>query len=49
MGKALGRTVLEQPWNEPHGTGEVCAIDNGPLFHASCYQNPAPAATRTRP
>lgn len=34
---ALGEIILEQSWDAPNGQGEVIAIDNRPIFHASYY------------
>ena len=31
--------ILEQPWDEPEGTGEICIQDNRKLLHASFYRN----------
>lgn len=31
--------VLEYPWSEPRGTGEISIMDNRTLLHASYYQN----------
>lgn len=36
---ALGKVVLEQPWNAPSGQGEIIVIDNRTVFHASYYPN----------
>lgn len=38
--------VLEYPWSEPRGTGEIAIIDNRTLLHASYYQNPTMKAYR---
>ena len=39
MSQVLGTIVLEQAWNEPHGTGEICIQDNRTVQHASYYRD----------
>lgn len=34
----IGDIVLEQPWTEPEGTGEICVLDNRTIQHASYYR-----------
>ena len=34
----IGNILLEQAWNAPHGTGEICMIDNATVLHASYYK-----------
>ena len=34
----LGDVVLEQPWSEPHGTGEIAVIDNATVLHATYHK-----------
>lgn len=31
----FGRIILEQPWDEPDGTGEIAVIDNRTVLHAT--------------
>jgi hypothetical protein len=33
----FGDVILEQPWNEPEGTGELCVINNRTVLHASFH------------
>ncbi len=40
LGGILGNIVLEQAWQAPVGTGELCLIDNRTVLHASYYQRP---------
>lgn len=35
----LGSMILEQQWNMPQGTGEICLQDNRQLMHCSYYRN----------
>jgi len=39
MRNILGNVVLEQPWDEPEGTGEIAMIDNATVLHASYYRD----------
>lgn len=39
MSEVLGKIVLEQAWNEPRGTGEICIQDNRTVQHASYYRD----------
>ena len=39
MAPLLGNTVLDQPWNEPDGTGEIAVIDNRTVQHASYHKD----------
>jgi len=39
MKSLINDIVLENPWNEPHGTGEISILDNRTVLHASYYQN----------
>lgn len=39
MAPLFGSTVLEQPWCEPDGTGEVAVIDNRTVQHASYHKD----------
>ncbi len=39
MAPMLGETVLEQPWSEPDGTGEIAVIDNRTLLHATYHKD----------
>lgn len=41
LSEALGRTVLEQPWTAPRGTGEICLLDNLEVLHASYHHDMA--------
>ncbi len=41
MAPVLGNVVLEQPWDAPHGTGEIVVIDNRTVLHASYHRMPA--------
>jgi len=41
MEDVLHRIVLEQAWNAPHGTGEICIQDNRTVQHASYYRDAA--------
>ena len=34
----IGEIVLEQAWNAPMATGEICIIDNRTVMHASLYK-----------
>lgn len=38
MKPLIGDIVLEQPWTEPEGTGEICLLDNRTIQHASYYR-----------
>jgi hypothetical protein len=35
---AIGNYVLEQKWDAPEGTGEVCILDNRTTLHASYHR-----------
>jgi len=37
---AIGKYVMEQRWNAPAGTGEVCVFDNRTVLHASYHREP---------
>jgi hypothetical protein len=39
MESLINDIVLENPWKEPHGTGEISILDNRTVLHASYYQN----------
>ena len=39
MAPLFGETVLEQPWDEPEGTGEIAVIDNRTVLHASYHKD----------
>lgn len=39
MEEAIGKVILEQRWDEPEGTGEICMIDNVSVLHASYYRD----------
>jgi hypothetical protein len=39
MKSLINDIVLENPWNEPHGTGEISILDNRTVLHASYYKN----------
>ena len=41
MSQAINRVVLEQAWNAPRGTGEICIQDNRTVQHASFYRDAA--------
>ncbi len=41
MSQAINRVVLEQAWNAPRGTGEICIQDNRTVQHASYYRDAA--------
>jgi len=34
----LGDIILEQPWSEPDGTGEITVIDNATVLHATYHK-----------
>lgn len=34
----LGEIMIEQAWDAPEGTGEICVIDNRTVMHASYYK-----------
>ena len=36
----FGHVILQQAWNAPAGTGEICIIDNRTVLHASYHPNP---------
>lgn len=38
ISKFLGSMILEQGWNMPQGTGEICLQDNRQLMHCSYYR-----------
>jgi len=33
--ETFGKLILEQPWTEPQGIGEICMIDNQSVLHSS--------------
>ena len=35
----LGDIVLEQPWSEPEGTGEIAVVDNRTALHATYHKD----------
>ena len=37
----IGSVVVEHRWDEPHGTGEISALDNRTILHASYYRTPS--------
>jgi len=37
--KLIGNVILEHPWDEPKGTGEISLIDNRTILHASYYRS----------
>ena len=39
MATLLGEVVLEQPWSEPDGTGEIAVIDNRTVLHATYHKD----------
>lgn len=39
MEAVLGNVVLEHPWNEPKGVGEISMLDNRTTLHASYYRD----------
>jgi hypothetical protein len=39
LSAALGKVVLEQPWDAPAGTGEIAVIDNADVLHATCHRH----------
>jgi hypothetical protein len=39
MDEVIGSIVLEQAWSRPHGTGEICVIDNRTVLHASYHRD----------
>lgn len=39
MSEVLGKVVLEQAWDQPHATGEICIQDNRTVQHASYYRD----------
>lgn len=41
MAEVLDKIVLEQAWNAPHRTGEICIQDNRTVQHASYYRDAA--------
>ncbi len=38
LGRLVGDIILESPWRESEGTGEVCIFDNRTVMHASYYR-----------
>ncbi len=38
LNRLIGEIILELPWQEPEGTGEVCVFDNRTVLHASYYR-----------
>ncbi|MEE9117556.1 MAG: hypothetical protein V3U02_03035 [Calditrichia bacterium] len=42
----IGKIILELPWGEPHGTGEISILDNCDVLHASYYECPELKAYR---
>lgn len=36
---AIGDIILDQPWDQPAGTGEIAVIDNRTVLHASYYRD----------
>ena len=41
MDEVLNRIVMEQAWDAPRGTGEICVQDNRVVQHASYYRDAA--------
>ncbi|NQU68898.1 MAG: hypothetical protein HQ514_00025 [Rhodospirillales bacterium] len=39
MSRLLGKIVLEQPWSEPAGTGEIVVLDNRTTLHATYHKD----------
>jgi hypothetical protein len=39
MKPILGEIVLEQPWDEPDGTGEIAVADNRTVLHATYHKD----------
>lgn len=39
LGRLMGDIILESPWREPEGTGEICIFDNRTVLHASYYRS----------
>ncbi len=39
MSELLGNIVLEQPWSEPAGTGEIAVVDNRTVLHATYHKD----------
>jgi hypothetical protein len=39
MAPLLGEIILEQPWSEPEGTGEIAVIDNRTMLHATYHKD----------
>lgn len=39
MSELLGNIVLEQPWSEPAGTGEIVVLDNRTTLHATYHKD----------
>ena len=37
-GQMIGKTLLEQRWDAPAGTGELTIVDNSAVMHASYYR-----------
>ena len=35
----FGNLVLDQPWTEPEGTGEIAVIDNRTVLHAVYHRD----------
>lgn len=35
----IGKILLEQRWDSPHGTGELTMVDNSKVMHASYYRH----------
>jgi len=46
MNQVLGKLVLNQTWDEPHGTGELVIQDNRTMQHASYYRDASRQAYR---
>jgi hypothetical protein len=39
MAPLFGEIILEQPWSEPEGTGEIAVIDNRTMLHATYHKD----------
>lgn len=42
----IGRFVVEHRWDEPHGTGEISALNNRTALHSSYYRNASQTSYR---
>jgi hypothetical protein len=46
MDPLIGELILEQPWNEPEGTGEIVVVDNRTALHATYHKDGRTAGYR---